>query len=219
MAENASSRPAATSESTFSPPRLSNLTSVGSNPVGSNTQFQEKAPVQEKKESKFWLDPEEFSLRKRLPPSLPRRNIDVYVTNKTHFKAQLNRCERLIDEEITNIEDNANCTKGTEASDRNVLIYLHALGAAIPRALNLALQLQRKYGSRIQLDTITSTVELTDDFEPLVFEQSTSATKESITHNRYNSAVHIKISRHHIPGSSGVHTENENSRPIAQQEQ
>jgi hypothetical protein len=67
------------------------IISVGSNPVGSNTQFQEKAPVQDKKESKFWLDPEEFSLRKRLPPSLPRRNIDVYVTNKTHFKAQLNR--------------------------------------------------------------------------------------------------------------------------------
>ena len=152
--------------------------------VGSNTHFHEKAPVQEKKESKFWLDPEEFSLRKRLPPSLPRRNTDVYITNKTHFKAQVNRylnyvqisrngnnsviwffrkkvclltffekeaywrilsifrCERLIDEGITNVEDNANLTKGTE-SDRNALIYLHALGAAIPRALNLALQLQR----------------------------------------------------------------------------
>ena len=46
---------------------------------------------QDKKESKFWLDPEEFTLRKRLPPSLPKRHSDVYVTNKTNFKAQLNR--------------------------------------------------------------------------------------------------------------------------------
>ena len=53
------------------------------------------------------------------------------------------RCERLIDEGLTNVEDTAKCTKDKEESDKNVLIYLHALGAAIPRALNLALQLQR----------------------------------------------------------------------------
>ena len=67
------------------------MNSFGSNPVGSTTHFHEKASVQEKKESKFWLDPEEFSLRKRLPPSLPRRNTDVYITNKTHFKVQISR--------------------------------------------------------------------------------------------------------------------------------
>ena len=64
--------------------------SIGSNQGGS-TNFHETTPLQEKRESKFWLDPEEFSLRKRLPPSLPKRNTDVYVTNKTDFKAQLHR--------------------------------------------------------------------------------------------------------------------------------
>lgn len=97
---------------------------------------------------KVWFDPEEFAIRKRLPPSLPRRPIDVYVTNKTAFKAQLERCQGLID-------------KGEPE------IYLHSLGAAIPRALNLALQLQKDNSATVTLDTVTSTVELTDDFEPL----------------------------------------------------
>ena len=62
----------------------------------------EKLSGQDKKESKFWLDPEEYSLRKRLPPSLPRRNCDIYVTNKTHFKVQLDRYFILIGSEVGN---------------------------------------------------------------------------------------------------------------------
>ena len=41
--------------------------------------------------TKLVFDKEEFSIRKRLPPNLPKRNNDVYVTNKTVFKAQLER--------------------------------------------------------------------------------------------------------------------------------
>ena len=128
------------------------------------------------------------------------------------------RCERLIDEGIAISEDTTSKSK-EKNSDKPVLVYLHALGAAIPRALNLALQLQRyctfkivlfrvggiftflpystvvlviildyifyrKYGSLIQLDTITSTVELTDDFEPVVVEHPASSGKETIAHSR-----------------------------------
>ena len=108
-----------------------------------------------------------------------------------------------------------------KASEKPVLLYLHSLGAAIPRALNLALQLQRyfnncykitnvvrgnsylkgkskdmdkvdsndyyffrRYGSRIHLDTTTSTVELTDDFEPIVFENLNSDANAPLTRTR-----------------------------------
>ena len=67
-------------------------------------------------------------------------------------------------------------------------IYLHSLGAAIPRALNLALQIQKNNCDTIALDTATSTVELTDDFEPIHPESG-----PQYQQSRYNSAVHIKI--------------------------
>jgi hypothetical protein len=41
--------------------------------------------------SKLSLDQEEAAILKRLPPKLPKRANDVYVTNKTAFKAQLDR--------------------------------------------------------------------------------------------------------------------------------
>ena len=156
---------------------------------------------QERKDTKFWLDPEEYSLRKRLPPSLPRRNCDVYVTNKTQFKAQLDRCQRLIDEKLNTNESQGSTGDKELVPEQIVLVYLHSLGAAIPRALNLALQLEKKYGSQIQLENITSTVELTDDFEPILPENGGS--RGSKTHTRYNSAVHIKISQCPAARSSG----------------
>ena len=37
------------------------------------------------------FDPEEYLLRKRLPPKFPKRLNDVYITKKTNFKAQLTK--------------------------------------------------------------------------------------------------------------------------------
>ena len=138
MAESAPSNPSAAlspSTSTNNSNGIANGASAASTQAGKNTQ-----PAGT---GKFWLDPEEYAIRKRLPPQLPKRNCDVYVTNKTAFKSQLDRCKRLIDQ-----------GDSTE-------IYLHSLGAAIPRALNLALQIQKAYGDIVALDTHTSTVELT----------------------------------------------------------
>ena len=126
------------------------------------------------------------------------------------------RCERLIDDGIAVLEDTTGSKNKEATIDKQALVYLHSLGAAIPRALNLALQLQRyfltirlkfaicvfylpnsstnyliciylsirRYGSRIQLDTTTSTVELTDDFEPIIFDAGNSTGKETITRSR-----------------------------------
>ena len=59
------------------------------------------------------------------------------------------------------------------------------------------------------LDTATSTVELTDDFEPVYSDNANSKPKETITHTRYNSAIHIKISHVSIP-STGMNTDASN---------
>ena len=39
------------------------------------------------------FDPAEFTIRKRLAPHWPKRNCDVFVSNKTDIRAQKKRCE------------------------------------------------------------------------------------------------------------------------------
>lgn len=122
----------------------------------------------------FRFDDEEFQVRKRLPPRFPVRKNDVYVTRRTNFKAQLARCEKLLD-------------SGFDA------VYIHGLGAAVNRAINLALQLKRRGVGSLDLAINTSTVEVTDDLEPLLDDI------ESQTRVRNCSAVHIKIFRADVP--------------------
>ncbi|KAL3873050.1 hypothetical protein ACJMK2_036211 [Sinanodonta woodiana] len=124
---------------------------------------------EKRKYLKDYLDDEEFILRKRLPRKLPKRNCDVYVTRKTDFKMQLARCQKLLD-------------NGND-------VYVHGLGAAINRAINLALQLKARGLGTIEVGIHTSTVELVDDLEP----QNDDLDHETFTRN--NSAVHIRVFR------------------------
>ena len=66
-------------------------------------------------------------------------------------------------------------------------MYIHGLGAAINRAVNLALELKHTCVGNIETVTQTSTVELIDDLEPETDE------REPDTFVRNNSAVHIKV--------------------------
>ncbi|XP_046436978.1 ribonuclease P protein subunit p20-like [Daphnia pulex] len=116
---------------------------------------------------KIRYDPEEYKLRKRLPARLPSRSNDVYVNNKTDFKAQLARCFKCLE---------------TESS-----VHIHGLGAAAPKAINLALQIQLKSNTPLELSVNTSTVHLIDDFEPQ-YDSGDFYSKE-----RQNSAVIIKV--------------------------
>jgi len=134
--------------------------------IGHLPQQQDKNKTQ-----KVWFDDEEYQVRRRLPPRLPRRNIDVYISPKTDFKAQLSRCESLL------------------AAGETELI-IHALGAAIPRALNLANVLENKL-PQISVSPYTTTVELTDNYEPH------SADNDTETGGRYNSALHIRVTVTH----------------------
>lgn len=122
------------------------------------------------------LDPVEYTLRKRLPHRLPRRPNDIYVNMKTDFKAQLARCQKLLD-------------GGTRGQNACTEIYIHGLGLAINRAINIALQLQAGSFGSLQVAANTSTVELVDELEP------ETDTREPLTRIRNNSAIHIRVFR------------------------
>jgi len=115
------------------------------------------------------FDDEEYKLRKRLPPRLPLRFNDVYVSEKTNFKAQESKCTKLLDQ-------------GNE-------VIIHGLGKAVNRAINLGLQLKDKGLGTVQLCVQTSSVELTDDLLPETDEG------EAKTSTRNNSAIHIRVYR------------------------
>jgi len=116
------------------------------------------------------IDWEEYELRKRLPRKLPKRKNDIYISNKTNFKAQLERCKKLLE-------------SGCEE------IYIHGLGHAIDRAVNVALQLKVLGVGSLEVAANTATVELVDDLEPL------NPHLEPDTQTRNTSAIHIKVFR------------------------
>eukprot|EP01137_Pigoraptor_chileana_P030792 Opistho-2@17760 len=113
---------------------------------------------------------EEVSLSKRTPFRLPTRKNDLYITRNSEFAAQLDRAQKLLDSGLDEI-------------------FIHGLGAAINRAINLALRLQEHYKGTVQVSTNTSTIELVDDIEP------TDATQLPGEQRRNNSAVHIRVYR------------------------
>ncbi|XP_047121523.1 ribonuclease P protein subunit p20-like isoform X2 [Schistocerca piceifrons] len=116
-------------------------------------------------------------LRKRLPPRLPRRKQDIYITNKSNYKGQLARSEKLL-----------------ESGEPEIVI--HGLGAAVTRAVNLALQLKEKFLGTVELSVNTSTVDIVDDLEPL------EDHAEYETNTRQNSSVHIRVFRIALSGAN-----------------
>lgn len=63
-------------------------------------------------------DNEEYKIIKKLPKRFPSSSNDIYVTNRTDFKAQYERCKHLL---YSKIESEPN------------EIVLHAMGSAINR--------------------------------------------------------------------------------------
>lgn len=142
--------------------------------MASNNLVKEELKLKENSKSRLsalkdLIDNEECVLRKRLPRKLPKRDCDVYVSRNTNYKQQFERCQRIL--------DNGN------------LVCIHGLGTAINRAINLAMQLKNNGTGTVELAVHTSTVELTDDIEPLTDD------RDADTLSRNNSAIHIRVFR------------------------
>lgn len=70
----------------------------------------------------FRRDTEEYKIIKKLPKRFPTRQNDIYITNKTDFKVQLQKCNHILfDQKVNETESNE--------------IILHAIGPAINRFL------------------------------------------------------------------------------------
>ncbi|CAF0844268.1 unnamed protein product [Adineta steineri] len=118
-------------------------------------------------EEKFHRDPEEYAIFKRLNnKQFSKRPNDIYVTRKTNFKAQLERCMKLI---------------SSNGNYRDICI--HGMGSALQRTINLALQFQLK--TNCQLHTAISSIEVTDHLMPLLDDL------EPTSDTRWVSTIHI----------------------------
>lgn len=135
-------------------------------------------------------------IRKRVPPRLPYREKDFYITNKSSIQVGLglarlgpkSPCLSLFEvllchkrSDRSNLIFNSSSQKLDLSFERNLYIYMHnlfqsqisrceklleseteviihGLGAAVARAINVALQLQEKYHGTVEVDVNTSTV-------------------------------------------------------------
>lgn len=94
--------------------------SESTNKEANKTQQQaEKAPTPDI----LRRDNEEFKIVKKLPKRFPTRPNDIYITNRTDFKAQLEKCKHLL------FERSLKKSQNNETSE----IVLHAIGPAINR--------------------------------------------------------------------------------------
>ena len=110
-----------------------------------------------------------FERQRRAPQhKTPKRKNDIYVNKQSDFKFQLERAQKLLD------------------SGHNE-VFIHGLGAAINRAVNLALQLEQRGHGSIQISAETSSTQVVDDFRPLDDDQ------ESYSETRTKSSISIKV--------------------------
>ncbi|ODN01260.1 Ribonuclease P protein subunit p20 [Orchesella cincta] len=96
---------------------------------------------------------------------------DVFVSEKSHFVGQLSKCKKLFD-------------KGHSE------IFLHGLGKAIPRAINIAFELKKFYHNSVDYTVNTSTVEVYDD---IICVDDTE--QPPVQRSRNVSSVNIRIYR------------------------
>lgn len=73
---------------------------------------------------------------KRKPPKNFTRPNDVYITNKTDFGAQINKCIKILNSEVGEV-------------------FIHSIGNAINRAINLALKLEEDHSFKYEVNTST----------------------------------------------------------------
>lgn len=125
------------------------------------------------------------NFKKRAPPKTFTRKNDVYVTNKTDFQATYKKIEAIL-----------NSQEGE--------CFLHCIGNAINRGINLALKLEEELGFHYEANTSTINligelfddpvrsncqVPILDDHHPLNDED------DFLVQKRLNSCLHIRVYR------------------------
>ncbi|XP_054662654.1 ribonuclease P protein subunit p20 [Grus americana] len=141
-------------------------------------------------------------------PPHPATGTDVFVTARTDFRAQLRRCQRLL------APGGVGGSRGGPPLPPPAELRLHGLGLAVPRAINLALQLQAGAPGALRLHASTSSVTLPplatprrrrgpprgEGGEGLAGEEDEEEEEEEEEEGasprpRHNSAIHIRVCR------------------------
>jgi ribonuclease P/MRP protein subunit RPP20 len=117
------------------------------------------------------VDPTKYRMVKRPPIRSFGKKNEIYVSTQTNFVVASKRVSKILD-------------KDPEAE-----VVIHGLGAAINLAVDLALSIVKRSLGDLVASPTTTTEPLIDDFEPL------SPELPVFTQVRYNSAIHIKISK------------------------
>lgn len=103
----------------------------------------------------------------------------MFVTSRSDFRAQLRRCQRLL-------------APGGGPGGAPGELRLHGLGLAVPRTINLALQLQAGAGGALRLHASTSSVPLRDHHR---HHRDRDGDGDDGDTPRHNSAIHIRLCR------------------------
>lgn len=122
-----------------------------------------KSPNSDKNSARVWFSPTEFKLRQNLPPQLPKRPTDIYLSSNCEGKElveQQGRAIRLLQEGET--------------------VWLHSIGLNIPKCITLVNKLAKDF-EKLEVDNFTQTWELSDNWASL----------EEVG-PRYNSGLHVR---------------------------
>ncbi|KAJ3304959.1 hypothetical protein HDV03_002189 [Kappamyces sp. JEL0829] len=111
------------------------------------------------------------AILKRPPPKPATLETDIYVKSSSHMRALLKRATLLLDKR------------------EFPAITIHGLGRAIPKAVQLALAIQKERGGpeHVALEVSTKTSQLIDDHIPDGIDEETTA------EIRLNSSIHISV--------------------------
>lgn len=115
--------------------------------------------------------PEAAERHRRVPQRPPALPNEMYVGRSTPFAAQLARAQRLLD----------------SGHDE---IVLRGLGAAIPRAISLAVEIRARALCALAIRASTSTVSLMDDVD-----EGAGANARPSVRDRSCSAVELRLQR------------------------
>ena len=111
---------------------------------------------------------EEYELVKRRPPKNSRSKNDVYISQRSSFKAQLQKVKKLFESGQTEV-------------------VLHGLGAAIERVVSLALKLEEEAQPLLKLAVTHDSMQVVDELKCV------SEAGSSKTQCRKTPVIHIKI--------------------------
>ncbi|EGC36808.1 hypothetical protein DICPUDRAFT_77539 [Dictyostelium purpureum] len=135
-----------------------------------NSEDLEEAEERERNYEQYLLlnDPSKYTYLRRVVQRPQTKKNEIYLSNNGKFLYYIKRAKKLLIDE------------------KEKEIIIHGLGAAIPLAVNLSLQLQKDIQDLV-LSPTTSSEEIIDQYDPLTDDL------EPVLKIRHASAIHIKI--------------------------